>query len=960
MAIFMLCKMEVNMRKNIKLWAGLAALSFTAGNIQYFSPDFEIVAKAEENATCEEKNYTVDQLTVNAWDTATGDVQDGKLFMTFSEQYDQLVIKLPETIDLSSCESVTFYIEDQNIPLSFKLWNGENEIMADYEKSGSGEYTIFPSSSDTADAIGIMITDANPSDAKATFTGVKFVIKEKTKADIEYGIPDLKDSITNELCDITGACISLAGTNNETLMKLVTKHYNAITPENELKPDTILGGNAVSVDAGTAEIITFEGQELLVPKELHYDSAELMLDKIVDWNNEHPEDFIKARGHVLVWHSQTPNWFFYDNYDVSGELASIDTMNLRMEWYIKSVLEHFTGEDSKYKDLFYGWDVVNEAISDASGSYRRASENSMWAKVYGDENNEYIINAFKYANKYAPESLEVYYNDYNECVDFKCKGIVKLLTAVKEAEGTRISGMGMQAHHDLITPTGKQIEQCAKAYAEVVGKVQLTELDIKANGTYDGTEATRETAYTKMAYRYKEIYDALKNLKNDGIDVGGITFWGIVDKDSWLNNQASVGGGANGTDKQCPVLFDNDYKAKPAFWAFTDPSMLNPETKNVVMVQAAVDDFSKGIQYEIKGDNVSATFVSACTDNEVKFCVVVTDPTVDEDDCVTVYLDKEKAFAEGADVESLVTKRSDAMEISDGYQFDVSFSVEDIAVTREFGFDIKICDGKKEVSFNDSNNQQEKGSKNFARGIVKPAIDIAKGTVEVNGEMDDAWNDVKTVPLTINLGSAVSCDARLLWDEDNLYVYAQVKDTVLNSNSEDDYQQDSLEVFIDENNNKTEAYETDDKQYRINYMNKQSFNGEKCIADNVKSFAKETEDGYIIEAAFKWTEGTPEVYQSIGLELQINDADESNSRIGTLSWFDETGTGWSSPAVFGNALLVEKIEETAAVNPEDLTAEVSKPKKDEESNAIKYVIIALVLVLLGAAGFVIVKKNKKK
>lgn len=55
MAIFMLCKMEVNMRKNIKLWAGLAALSFTSGNIQYFSPDFEIIAKAEENATCEEK-----------------------------------------------------------------------------------------------------------------------------------------------------------------------------------------------------------------------------------------------------------------------------------------------------------------------------------------------------------------------------------------------------------------------------------------------------------------------------------------------------------------------------------------------------------------------------------------------------------------------------------------------------------------------------------------------------------------------------------------------------------------------------------------------------------------------------------------------------------------------------------------------------------------------------------------
>ena len=77
-------------------------------------------------------------------------------------------------------------------------------------------------------------------------------------------------------------------------------------------------------------------------------------------------------------------------------------MNKRLEWYIKSVLEYYTADDSKYKDLFYGWDVVNEAISDSTATYRTDEEpgqdqlsdsthgsKSSWWKVYGS--NEFIL-----------------------------------------------------------------------------------------------------------------------------------------------------------------------------------------------------------------------------------------------------------------------------------------------------------------------------------------------------------------------------------------------------------------------------------------------------------------------------------------------------------------------------------------------------------------------------------------
>ena len=178
---------------------------------------------------------------------------------------------------------------------------------------------------------------------------------------------------------------------------------------------------------------------------------------------------------------------------VVHSFVSKDEMNKRLEWYIKTVLTYYTGDQSKYKDLFYGFDVVNEAISDATATYRTDTEQggdklsddthgskSSWWKVYGS--NEFIINAFKFANKYAPASVELYYNDYNECDAKKRGGIIQLINDVKAAEGTRITGFGMQGHYSVNAPSVTQFEEAVRDYAKVVDKVMLTELDIKPSG----------------------------------------------------------------------------------------------------------------------------------------------------------------------------------------------------------------------------------------------------------------------------------------------------------------------------------------------------------------------------------------------------------------------------------------------------------------------------------------------
>lgn len=745
----------------------------------------------------------------------------------------------------------------------------------------------------------------------------------KPKPEIEENIPDWKASVTGSLGtgSIAGTAIMSSEISDDTLMALVKKHFNAVTFGNELKPDALFNYQiGQSVDSTT---ITFQGKELKVPvvndkqENLDFSRADAMLDKILEWNNANPNDKIRVRGHVLVWHSQTPEWFFHEDYDVAKPYADKGTMNRRLEWFIFSVFDHYFGKaaNGKYDGLFYGWDVVNEAVngntyrddkvisdaSDTSTSDTRHGSNSMWWRVY--KSNEFIINAFKYANKYAPNDVELYYNDFGETDNTKCEGIVKLINDVKSADGTRLDAFGMQAHYNVDGFSAAQFKSVAKKYAAAAGKVQLTELDFKASSTYDGTAATKESEYTKMAYCHKNLYEAIKALKKEGANVSGITVWGVIEPNSWLHSQSDLGGGASGS-AQCPLLFDGNYKAKPAYWAYVDATKLQPAIQKVTITEAK-DGNIAGETYTIDQGAVQAEFIPVWDADGLTVQVKVKDTTVNDADAVTVYVDPDNS-ASDITPHKVTVARTAAVAIAGGYQATVKVSMKGLKVAQQISLDVVVNNDGETGSFNDLTGKQESSSKYYAVATMKPGIEkIPYGTISVDADADAAWGNAVNIPLTINKGSEASANAKVLWDDDNLYVYATVNDAVLDKTGAQTHEQDSLEVFIDEDNGKTASYGEDDKQYRINYENEQSFNGKKCLAENVKSATKTIEGGYVVEAAFKWTDIKPANGAKIGLEFQINDA-KGGKRIGTLSWYDETGMGWSGSNVYGTVELTRK------------------------------------------------------
>ena len=241
--------------------------------------------------------------------------------------------------------------------------------------------------------------------------------------------------------------------NNSVAQEFIKKNYNSITCMNEMKPDSIVK----SVNGDEVEISLYGANNILKFAE---------------------ENGIGVRGHTFVWYGQTPNYLFKDNY----EYVSKERMNKRLESMIKNT---FAQIKSDYPDLqLHSYDVCNELFVNDGGEMRPSSD-SNWAKVYGEGNTEFVLNAFKYARQYAPKDCKLYLSDYNEYMSAKTDDIINMVKTIIK-EGDYIDGIGMQAHLDSSYPSASEFETAIEKFESLGLDVQITELDItNSTGSYD-------------------------------------------------------------------------------------------------------------------------------------------------------------------------------------------------------------------------------------------------------------------------------------------------------------------------------------------------------------------------------------------------------------------------------------------------------------------------------------------
>jgi endo-1,4-beta-xylanase len=307
-------------------------------------------------------------------------------------------------------------------------------------------------------------------------------------------------------------------------VQIITKQFNAIVPENCMK------------------------SMYLQPEEgkFFFDEA----DKYVDFGEANN---LWITGHCLIWHSQTPQWFFIDE---KGNDVSRETLIERMRSHITTVV-------SRYKGRIKGWDVVNEAIMD-DGSWRQ----SKFHEIIGED---FIPIAFQFAHEADPDA-ELYYNDYSTAIEAKCQGIVNVVKTLQE-KGLRIDAVGMQGHLNMDSPTVEEFEKSLLAFSSLGVKVMITELDLTVLPSFKGFTGADVSANfdfnaalnpysdsipAEIALQQQNRYiDFFKLFLKHHDKISRVTLWGVTDNDSWRNNWPIPGR----TDYA--LLFDRKYQPKP-------------------------------------------------------------------------------------------------------------------------------------------------------------------------------------------------------------------------------------------------------------------------------------------------------------------------------------------------------------------------------------------------------------
>ncbi|MEN2773605.1 endo-1,4-beta-xylanase [Acetivibrio clariflavus] len=187
--------------------------------------------------------------------------------------------------------------------------------------------------------------------------------------------------------------------------------------------------------------------------------------------------------------------------------------------------------------------------------------------------------------------------------------------------------------------------------------------------------------------------------------------------------------------------------------------------------------------------------------------------------------------------------------------------------------------------------------------VVKQAKALY-GTPVIDGEVDSIWYNTYNIKIDQYQQEFEGATgvAKALWDEENLYVLIQVQDDALDDKNANAWEQDSVEIFVDQNNAKTPYYEEEgDGQYRVNFNNVATFNPDS-IKEGFESATSVTGTNYIVEVKIPLKTITPAKGTKIGFDLQINDA-ENGKRVSAAAWNDTTGTAYMDTSVFGELTL---------------------------------------------------------
>jgi endo-1,4-beta-xylanase len=576
----------------------------------------------------------------------------------------------------------------------------------------------------------------------------------------------------------------------------------------------------------------------------------------------------------------------------------------RLDSHIRAVV-------ARYADIVDSWDVVNEVIDAGQPGGLRQTP---WLQIIGPD---YIDAAFRITREVDPDA-KLYINDFSTTDPAKRAALFNVVNGLL-ARGVPVDGVGHQMHVNIAQPSVEAIGATIELFAGLELDNQITEFDMSVytNSTDSYVPTVPEEILVLQGHRYKDIFREFRRLKDS---ISSVTLWGLADDTTWLKRFPI-------TRLDQPLLFDEDLQAKHAYWGVVDPSRL-PVLIQKLDVSAGtprVDgrselrwDLVKPVAIPSDGP-LSAAFKALWDGTSLYVLAEVTDATPRRDDAIEIFIDGDHFVFERFGRFWCRPRRAGqehprwiVVPIRGGYRLEAAIPLDGAAPGRQIGFDVRIRDAGDPpsfVSWSDTTHSQDTDTSNWGVITLVSEIelaDAARGTPTIDGVEERTWKNATSIATgKFILGTSGSTAVvKTLWDSGHLYVFARVTDSLLSKASSNPWEQDSIEIFIDQNNGKTTEYEGDDAQYRVNFENTQSFGGAGSAAKFVTA-TRIVEGGYVVEAAIALDAIRPKPGLLIGFDAQVNNDELGDGmRASVATWNDESGRAFQDPSRFGVLRLV--------------------------------------------------------
>lgn len=203
----------------------------------------------------------------------------------------------------------------------------------------------------------------------------------------------------------------------------------------------------------------------------------------------------------------------------------------------------------------------------------------------------------------------------------------------------------------------------------------------------------------------------------------------------------------------------------------------------------------------------------------------------------------------------------------------------------------------------------------------------------IDGVPDALWLNSNTTSIsaakvlvgTVAGAADLSGNVKLVWDNTNIYFFAEITDDTQQNDSPNSYEDDAIELYFDINNDKATTYGANDVQYSFGWNDGTvvgSLPSGRSVAGITYAVVSNT-GGYTVEGMIPWStlQATPVAGQLLGLDFMINDDDNGTGRDKKLSWNAATDDAWQNPSLFG----------TARLEPEEIITSVSRNHSFEVS-----------------------------